>query len=429
MRVLIIGSGAREHALAWAISRSSEVSALYCAPGNGGTAAIAQNIPLPIMDFARCADWAAEHAIDLTIVGPDDPLGGGFVDVFQQRGLRIFGPTKAAARIESSKSWAKDLMLRYGIPTSQANSFDHIDAARRFLASSECHYPLVIKADGLAAGKGVSIVSTRQEAEQTLAAFMVEHRLGAAGNTVLLEEFLEGPEVSFFALSDGTTMLPLVPACDYKRAFDGDQGPNTGGMGAYSPPGFVDAALAEQIFQTILQPAIAAMAWEGCPFVGVLYAGLMLTSDGPKVLEFNARLGDPETQVILPRLKSNLLSFCLAASEQRLAGTGIDWRPEAACGVVLASSGYPDKYETGFPISGLDQLPPDLLAFHAGTRRTENGQIVTSGGRVITLVALGQSVAAARARVYQEIDRIQFQGQRYRRDIAAREEADAGASS
>jgi phosphoribosylamine--glycine ligase len=422
MRVLIIGSGAREHALAWAISRSPAVSALYCAPGNGGTAAIAQNIPLQVMDFARCAEWAAEQAIDLTIIGPDDPLGGGIVDVFQQRGLPVFGPTRAAARIESSKSWAKALMRRYQIPTAHAHTFGDIDAARRFLASSDCRYPLVIKADGLAAGKGVSIVSTAQEAEATVSALLVEQRLGAAGKTILLEEYLEGREVSFFALSDGETMLPLVPACDYKRAFDGDQGPNTGGMGAYSPPGFVNAALAEQITQTILRPTIAAMAQEGCPFVGVLYAGLMLTRDGPKVLEFNARLGDPETQVILPRLNNDLLSLLVAASEQHLTGIHIDWKSEAACGVVLASSGYPDQYQTGFPISGLDQLPPDILAFHAGTRLTENRQLLTSGGRVMTLVARGLSVADARARVYEQIDRVQFQGRRYRRDIAARED-------
>ncbi len=422
MRVLVIGSGAREHALAWAIHRSPLASALYCAPGNGGTAAIAQNIALDIMNFAECAGWAAEQRIDLTIIGPDNPLGEGIVDVFQQRGLRVFGPTRAAARIESSKSWAKDLMQRYGIPTARAATFDDLAAARRYLASSECSYPLVIKADGLAAGKGVSIVSTRQEAETTLTAFMAEHRLGDAGNRVLLEEYLEGPEASFFALSDGQTMLPLAPACDYKRALDGDQGPNTGGMGAYSPPGFVDETLAQQITQTILQPTIAALAREGCPFTGVLYGGLMLTREGPKVLEFNARLGDPETQVVLPRLQSDLLDLLLAASEQRLAGMSIDWRPEATCGVVLASSGYPDSYPTGFPISGLDQLPPDILVFHAGTRLAEQGQIVTSGGRVLTLVALGRDVASARARIYQEIHRVQFQGCRYRRDIAAREE-------
>ncbi|SRR5579883_1886102 len=423
MRVLIIGSGAREHALAWAISRSPQVSALYCAPGNGGTAAIAQNVPLHVMNFVQCADWAANHAIDLTIIGPDDPLGGGIVDVFQARGLRVFGPTKAAARIESSKSWAKDLMQRHGIPTAHARYFDTIEVARQFLASSECSYPLVIKADGLAAGKGVSIVSTAQEAEQTITEFMIERRLGEAGARILLEEYLEGREVSFFALSDGRTSLPLVPACDYKRAFDGDQGPNTGGMGAYSPPGSIDATLEQQIVETILQPAIAAMAQEGCPFVGVLYAGLMLTSAGPKVLEFNARLGDPETQVILPRLKSDLLALILAASEQRLAGQQIAWRSEAACGVVLASKGYPGEYQMGFPITGLDQLSPDILAFHAGTRLTESGQLVTAGGRVMTLVALGQNVAAARARVYAQVDRVQFQGRRYRQDIAAREEA------
>ncbi len=422
MRVLVIGSGAREHTLAWAIHRSPQVSALYCAPGNGGTAAIAKNIPLDIMNFTECAGWAAEQRIDLTIIGPDNPLGEGIVDVFQQLGMRVFGPTRAAARIESSKSWAKDLMQRYGIPTARAATFDDLAAARRYLASSDCSYPLVIKADGLAAGKGVSIVSTRQEAETTLTAFMAEHRLGDAGNRVLLEEYLEGPEVSFFALSDGQTMLPLAPACDYKRALDGDQGPNTGGMGAYSPPGFVDETLAQQITQTILQPTIAALAREGCPFIGVLYGGLMLTRDGPKVLEFNARLGDPETQVVLPRLQSDLLDLLLAASEQRLAGMSINWRPEAACGVVLVSSGYPDSYPTGFPISGLDQLPPDILVFHAGTRLAEQGQLVTSGGRVLTLVALGRDVASARARVYQEIHRVQFQGCRYRRDIAAREE-------
>ncbi len=427
MRVLIIGSGAREHALAWAVHRSPQLSALYVAPGNGGTAAIAQNIPLDIMNFAQCADWATEHAIDLTIIGPDDPLGQGIVDSFQQRGLRVFGPTKAAARIESSKSWAKALMRRYGIPTARAVIFDELDAARRYLTSGECAYPLVIKADGLAAGKGVSIVSTRQEAEETLTALMVERRLGAAGTRVLLEEYLEGPEVSCFALSDGQAMIPLVPACDYKRALDGDQGPNTGGMGAYSPPGFVNEALTQQITQTILQPAIAALAQEGCPFTGVLYAGLMVTRDGPKVLEFNARLGDPETQVILPRLQSDLLALFLAACEQRLDGLTATWRPEAACGVVLASSGYPEKYQTGFPISGLDQLPPDILAFHAGTRLREDGQLITSGGRVLTLVALGQTVASARARVYQEIDRVHFQGRRYRRDIAAREETASGA--
>ncbi len=422
MRVLIIGSGAREHALAWAVQRSPLLSALYCAPGNGGTAAIAQNISLDIMNFAQCADWAAAHAIDLTIIGPDDPLGKGIVDVFQQRGLRVFGPTKAAARIESSKSWAKDLMQRSAIPTARAATFDDLDAACRFLTSSECSYPLVIKADGLAAGKGVSIVQTRQEAKATLTALLEERRLGEAGARVLLEEYLQGPEVSFFALSDGETMLPLAPACDYKRALDGDQGSNTGGMGAYSPPGFVDDELARHIIQTILQPTIAALAREGCPFIGVLYGGLMITSDGPKVIEFNARLGDPEAQVILPRLESDLLDLFLAASEQRLADTRIAWRPEAACGVVLASSGYPDAYQTGFPISGLDQLPTDILAFHAGTRLSEQGQLVTSGGRVMTLVALGQSVTAARARVYEEMDRIQFQGCRYRRDIATREE-------
>ncbi|HLW03142.1 MAG TPA: phosphoribosylamine--glycine ligase [Ktedonobacterales bacterium] len=427
MRVLIIGSGAREHALAWAVSRSPEVNALYCAPGNGGTAALAQNIPLQILDFAQCAVWAAEHAIDLTIIGPDDPLGGGIVDAFQQRGLRVFGPTKAAARIESSKSWAKNLMQRYHIPTAQASSFDDLDVALRFLASNECRYPLVIKADGLAAGKGVSIVATRQEAEAAITALLVERRLGAAGSTILLEEFLEGREVSFFALSDGNTILPLAAACDYKRALDGDRGLNTGGMGAYSPPGFVDAALAEQIFRTILRPTITAMAQESCPFVGVLYAGLMLTKDGPKVLEFNARLGDPETQVMLPRLQSDLLSLFTAASEQRLAGMRIDWRPEAACGVVLASAGYPDQYQMGFPIRGLNQLPPDILAFHAGTRLAEDGQLLTSGGRVMTLVALGQNVAAARKRVYEEIERVQFQGRRYRQDIAAREEASPAA--
>ncbi|WIG58626.1 MAG: Phosphoribosylamine--glycine ligase [Ktedonobacterales bacterium] len=425
MRVLVIGGGAREHALCWALSRSPRLTALYCAPGNGGTGEIAENVTLDPMDFAACAEWAARNAIDLTIVGPDDPLGGGIADVFIARGLRVFGPSAAAARIESSKAWAKDLMLRAGIPTAHAARFTDRAAAGAHLDhydQSGGAYPVVIKASGLAAGKGVVIAPDPTAARTALDDLMVAGTLGAAGHEVLIEDYLEGPELSLFALTDGEYVVPLAPACDYKRAYDGDHGPNTGGMGAYSPPAFATPDLLAEIAARILRPTVRAMAAAGAPFRGLLYAGLMLTRDGPYVIEFNARFGDPETQVVLPRLQSDLLDLCLAVADGRLDSVAPPtWTPEAACGVVLASAGYPGPFEKGLPITGLDTLDSDIRVFHAGTRRQPDGALVTSGGRVLTLVATAPTVAAARARVYANIDRVYFSGVHYRTDIAARE--------
>lgn len=426
MRVLIIGSGAREHALCWAASRSPQLTKLYCAPGNGGTALLAENVPLAPMDFEACASWAAGHAIDLTIVGPDDPLGGGIVDAFHARGLTVFGPSKAAARIESSKSWAKRLMSEVGVPTARAERFDDRAAADAYLdryVAGGGTFPIVVKASGLAAGKGVVIAEDVAAVRAALDDFMVAGHLGPAGSEVLLEEYLKGPELSLFALSDGEHVVPLAPACDYKRAYDGDTGPNTGGMGAYSPPAFATNDLLLAIQSKILEPTVRAMADHGSPFRGLLYAGLMITRDGPYVLEFNARFGDPETQVVLPRLTGDMLSLCLATAEGRLHTVPPpEWTADSACGVVVASSGYPGPFTKGHPITGLDSLDDDIITFHAGTFRASNGMLLTSGGRVLTLVALGSTTTAARRRVYDNIDRVHFKGARYRSDIAAREE-------
>ncbi|MBF6589244.1 MAG: phosphoribosylamine--glycine ligase [Ktedonobacterales bacterium] len=426
MRVLVIGSGGREHALCWAAARSPQLGALFCAPGNGGTAALAENIPLDPMNFTACAAWAERQAIDLTLIGPDDPLGGGIADIFAARGLRVFGPSAAAARIESSKAWAKHLMRAAGIPTAHARSFDDRAAAEEYLRNYEARggaYPVVIKADGLAAGKGVVLARDGAAARAALDHLLVAGGLGAAGRTVLIEAYLEGPELSLFALVDGARMVPLTPACDYKRAEDGDAGPNTGGMGAYSPPSFATPALLAEIEARILRPTVAALTAAGTPFRGLLYAGLMLTREGPKALEFNARFGDPETQVVLPRLESDVLALCAAAADGQLDRVPMPaWSAKATCGVVVASAGYPGPSASGLPITGLETLDSDILVFHAGTRRVADGQLVTSGGRVLTLVAYGETVAAARAHVYANIERVRFAGARWRRDIAAREQ-------
>ena len=425
MRVLVIGSGAREHALCWAISRSPRLTRLYCAPGNGGTATLAENVALDPMDSTACADWANAHAIDLTIIGPENPLAGGIADIFVARGLRVFGPGADATRIESSKVFAKDLMVEAGVPTARAEIFDNYDEAIYYLNRYEemgKDYPLIIKADGLAAGKGVVKAENGAEARATLDDFMVRRTLGEAGATVLIEECLTGVELSVFALSDGQRVALLAPACDYKRALDGDQGGNTGGMGAYSPPAFATPDLLARVEETIVRPVVAALAARGTPFRGLLYAGLMITASGPQVIEFNARFGDPETQVVLPRLESDLLELCAAVADGTLdrAPTPV-WSAEAACGVVVAAGGYPGPYAKGTPITGMDALDPDILVFHAGTIRQAGGQFVTNGGRVLTLVARGATVADARARVYANIARVQFAGARWRSDIAARE--------
>jgi phosphoribosylamine---glycine ligase len=425
MRVLVIGGGAREHALCWAVSRSPQLTKLFCAPGNGGTLTIAENLALDLADSAACADWAAANAIDLTIIGPETYLANGIADVFTARGLRVFGPSAAATRIESSKAFAKRLMVDANVPTPRAEIFDGYDEAIQYLDRYEAQgntYPLIIKADGLAAGKGVVIAENGNEARATLDDFMVRRILGDAGTTVLIEECITGTELSLFVLCDGQHSHPLAPACDYKRAYNDDEGGNTGGMGAYSPPAFATAELLARIEEAIVRPVVSALAAQGTPFRGLLYVGLMVSGNNPQVIEFNARFGDPETQVVLPRLKSDLLELCAAVADGTLSRVAPPiWSDEAACGVVIASRGYPGPYAKGFPITGLDALDPDIIAFHAGTAREPDGQLVTTGGRVLTLVARAVTVAAARSRVYATIDRVYFEGARWRSDIGARE--------
>ena len=427
MRVLVIGSGAREHALCWAIARSPLLTKLYCAPGNGGTSQIADNVPLDPMDSVACASWARDNRIDLTIVGPDDPLANGIADCFLAAGQKIFGPTQAAARIESSKGWAKQLMQDHGIPTAAAERYRDRAAAEQAIVRREAsgRFPVVIKADGLAAGKGVVIADEPGAARAALDQLLVHHQLGRAGDEVLIEDFLEGWELSLFAISDGTHWYHLAPACDYKRALDADHGPNTGGMGAYSPPAAATPALLDRIDNTILGPTVSALYRAGTPFCGLLYAGLMITKDGPYVVEFNARFGDPETEALLPRLDSDLLELLLAAAEGRLDRVPSPrWSSGASCGVVLASSGYPGAIETGKRITGLETLEEDILVFHAGTRWNETGQqpeLVTSGGRVMCVVAQGESMLEARRRAYANVLRIHFDGAQWRSDIGARE--------
>ncbi|RLC96160.1 MAG: phosphoribosylamine--glycine ligase [Chloroflexi bacterium] len=416
MRVMVVGGGAREHTLAWKLRSSSKVEQLYVAPGNAGTGAIAQNLDVSPTDIQSLASAAREHRIDLTVVGPEAPLAAGIVDFFQKEGLRIFGPTQAATRIESSKVFAKGLMQKYGIPCARGQVFSSRSEAVDYVRSRPA--PIVIKADGLAAGKGVTVASSQQEALEALDNLMQKKVLGAAGEKVVIEERLTGKEVSLLAFTDGESVCPMVPACDYKPVFDGNRGPNTGGMGSYSPPAFFGQREVEEVKHTILEPAVRGMAQEGAPYIGVLYAGLMVTSDGVKVLEFNARFGDPETQVILPQLKTDLVDLMLATIEGRLGGAKMEWSDRPCVGVVMASGGYPGRYRTGLPITGLDTLDKDILVFHAGTA-ISGDNLVTSGGRVLTLVASGANLDEARARVYAVLPRVRFEGCHYRTDIAA----------
>lgn len=416
MKVLIVGGGAREHTIAWKIAQSPKLTRLYAAPGNAGTALVAENLAVKADDIEGLVKVARELSIELVLVGPEAPLAAGLVDRLNGAGIPVFGPSARAAMIETSKVFAKDLMQRHGIPCGKSASFDDFGAARDYLLENPV--PVVVKADGLAAGKGVIICNSRPEAIATLTDIMQVGVFGEAGKRVVIEEFLEGPEVSVFAISDGETVLPFGAACDYKRALDGDQGPNTGGMGAYSPPQLADTALIADIQQNIMAPTVRAMAAEGHPYRGVLFGGLMLTAGGPKVLEFNARFGDPETQVILPRLKTDLLEVILAAVNNQLKGFKVDWEDNACVGVVVASGGYPGEYQTGHPVYGLDALD-DALAFQAGTKVSDGpGPPLSASGRVVTIVACAGDIAAARAKAYAGVARVGFVGSFYRRDIA-----------
>jgi phosphoribosylamine---glycine ligase len=419
LKILVIGSGAREHALAWKIKQSPKITELYAAPGNAGTASIARNLDIRPDDIEALAGAARDIGIDLTVVGPEAPLAAGIVDHFEQLGMSIFGPIKAAAQIESSKVFARKLMQKYGIPCPKGVTFSSYPEAKRYVESQPM--PMVVKADGLAAGKGVTVAGSRDEALKALSDIMESRIFGPAGDNVIIEECLTGKEVSLLAFTDGKTVIPMIPACDYKRVFDDDRGPNTGGMGSYSPPGFFDAKLTRQVMKTILQPVVKAMAKEGMPYKGVLYAGLMIAADGLKVLEFNARFGDPETQAILPRLRTDLVDILLAVVDNKLSDIVVQWSDDASVGVVMASGGYPGSYKTGFKITGLDKLNDDIMVFHAGTKLGEDSQIYTDGGRVLTVTATGKSMAEARARVYRNLPRINFDGCHYRKDIAARE--------
>ncbi len=420
MRVLIIGSGGREHALAWKTSQSPSVHRVYVAPGNAGTAVEpkVENIAIDGDDFPALADFAEQRGIGLTIVGPEAPLVAGIVEYFTERGLRCFGPGRAAARLEGSKAFAKDFMQRHSIPAASSQSFSDLASARAYVEAQQP--PIVVKADGLAAGKGVTVAHSIADALAAVDSMLSGDAFGDAGRRVLIEEFLTGEEASFICLCDGQTALPFASSQDHKAAYDGDRGPNTGGMGAYSPAPVVTDAVGGRILREIIEPAMAGMAAEGSPYVGFLYAGLMIAPDGsPRVIEFNCRFGDPEAQPVMMRLRSDLPALCLAALEGRLDGAVLDWDPRVALGVVMASGGYPGSYAKGAAIAGLTSLGGDSKAFHAGTRYDE-GTVVTSGGRVLCVVALGDDVTEAQRRAYAGVAGISWQGAYHRTDIGYR---------
>jgi phosphoribosylamine---glycine ligase len=419
VRVLVIGSGGRESALSWALARSSSVDTVFAAPGNPGIARFAEVLDSDAGDPAGAVESARAINADLVVVGPEAPLVAGVGDELRAQGFKVFGPDAAAARIEGSKAYAKGLMDRAGVPTARWQRFDEVEKAIGFM--DELGPPYVVKADGLAAGKGVVVTSDRDEAIEAVRARIELRVFGEAGATVVIEEFLDGPEASLIAFTDGRAVLPCEVAQDYKRAFDNDAGPNTGGMGSYSPVPACPRALSERIVDEIVEPMVRATADAGTPFVGALYAGLALTRHGPRVVEFNARFGDPETQALLPRLRSDFGEVALAAATGDLAGARIEWTPAACVSVVLASGGYPGAYETGADIEGLDEVESmdDVEVFHAGTALAGD-RIVTAGGRVLAVSALGSDFAAARARAYEAADRITFEGKHQRSDIGLR---------
>ncbi len=419
LKILVVGGGGREHTLVWKIAQSPRVVKVFAAPGNAGTAAVAENLNLRPTDMQGLGKAAKEKGIDLVVVGPEAPLASGIVDYFDTLGVPAFGPTKAAAQIESSKAFARNLMEKYGIPCPRGAVFSSYSQAREYI--QEQRPPVVIKADGLAAGKGVIIASSLDEAYKAISDIMEARVFSSAGERVLVDEYLSGREVSLIAFTDGKTVSPMVPACDYKKIGDNDHGPNTGGMGSYSPPGFFSAQMTKKVTKDILLPTVKAMAKEGLPYKGVLYAGLMIVDGEPVVLEFNARFGDPETQVILPLLKTDLVDILMAVVQGSLDHLKTEWSAEACIGVVMASGGYPGGYKTGFPIRGIDRVDKGVLVFHAGTKLGNDGVVYTDGGRVLTLVGTGKNMAAAREKAYRNITDIHFEGCYYRKDIALRE--------
>jgi phosphoribosylamine--glycine ligase len=420
MKILVVGSGAREHALCWSIAASPLCDALYCAPGNAGIANEATCVPIPVSDLDGIVDFARANAIDFVVVGPEDPLVAGLVDRLDAAGIKSFGPNAAAAALEGSKSFTKGLCERHAIPTAGFKHFTALDPALAYVREQGA--PIVIKADGLAAGKGVTVAMTLAEAEAALVAALRDDAFGAAGSEVVIEEFMEGEEASFFALVDGTHALPLAGAQDHKRVGDGDTGPNTGGMGAYSPAPVLDQAMADRVMAEIIMPTVEGMAAEGTPFKGVLYAGLMITETGPRLIEYNARFGDPETQVLMARLKSDILPALIACHDGQLSSVDLRWDDGAAICVVLATKGYPGAYGKGSVIKGLDDAETDnaITVFHAGTALDEHGQVTANGGRVLGVTALGADIAAARDRAYAAVERIDWPDGFCRGDIAWR---------
>jgi phosphoribosylamine--glycine ligase len=414
---MVIGNGGREHALAWKLAQSPHAERIFCAPGNAGTAEIGENVAIPASDLEALARFAKENRVDLTVVGPDDPLAAGIVDLFAAEKLRAFGPIKSAARIEASKIFAKELMRAQKIPTAEASTFSDSSDALRYCERAK--FPVVIKADGLALGKGVMVAADAATARSTIDEMMNQRRFGDAGRHIVVEEFLRGTECSLHALVDGNNYLMLESARDHKRALDGDQGPNTGGMGAFSPANNWNSKLQAHFEAEIMRPLLRGLLKEGITFRGLLYPGLIITSEGPRVLEFNCRFGDPETQALLPRLKSDLLPLLEATIDGKIDTRAIEWDTRAAVTVVLTSAGYPGKYETGKAISGLDDAAKvkDVQIFHAGTKRV-NGEIRTAGGRVLAVTALGSTIEDARERAYKAVSRIDFENCHYRRDIA-----------
>ncbi|MDW7650408.1 MAG: phosphoribosylamine--glycine ligase [Bacillota bacterium] len=416
MRILVVGSGGREHTLTWKLMQSPRVQKVYCAPGNAGIATIAECVDLAVDNIQGLVSFALEHEIELTVVGPEAPLTAGIVDAFTAAGLQAFGPDKAAAQLEGSKVFAKSIMEKYQIPTAESRTFTSAEKALAYLREKGA--PIVVKADGLAAGKGVVVAQTTAEAEEAVQRIMIKKEFGEAGSRLIVEEFLSGEEVSVLAFTDGNTVIPMVSSQDHKAAYDGDAGPNTGGMGAYSPAPVLTPALLAQVEEQILRPTIAGLRSEGIVYKGVLYAGLMITADGPKVLEYNVRFGDPECQAVLPRLKTDLLPIMLDVTSRCLHDTEIEWHDNHTACVVMASGGYPGSYDKGKPISGLKDAADmeDVYVFHAGTVE-KGGKTVTAGGRVLGVTAWGNTLSSALDKAYAAVEKISFAGAQYRTDI------------
>lgn len=414
MKILVVGGGGREHTILWKLAQSPRKPKLYCAPGNGGISKIAQCVDIGATEIEKMVEFAKKEEMDLVVVAPDDPLAMGMVDALEAAGIRAFGPNRAAAIIEASKAFSKELMKKYGIPTADYATFSDAEEALRYVQTAEI--PLVVKASGLALGKGVLICKTRQQAEDAVRQIMVDKAFGAAGETVVIEEFLEGPEISVLTFTDSHTILPMASAQDHKRARDNDEGLNTGGMGTFSPSKQYTPKVQEQVEREIIFPTLDALNAEGRPFKGVIFFGLMLTQKGPKLLEYNARFGDPEAQSVLFRMKNDLLEIFEAVIDERLQEIQLEFEEGAAVCVVMASGGYPEHYEKGKEITGLEDVSPEVMVFHAGTK-LENGKFYTSGGRVLGVVAKGEDIQAARKIAYENVEKIHFEGAQYRKDI------------